>query len=203
VRGDSRLDLYAKSLAVLLLGSLGLAGAVIDRWPGSADLPVTPPPSIISLNPIVQTAFDLPGLTEPWAERIAAAEVRPARASVVPAVAERRPASQTPDAVIGSAGLTVSGLTESISAALPHVELIALPAVPPTEVPAISTLASADPYRPLVPSLGSGALDQSEDGFFSGVLKKTGSSVSTSLGKASNSLVGAVHVVGDAVRKVF
>jgi hypothetical protein len=35
------------------------------------------------------------------------------------------------------------------------------------------------------------------------VLKKTGSSVTSSLGKASNSLMGAVRVVGDAVKKAF
>jgi hypothetical protein len=54
-------------------------------------------------------------------------------------------------------------------------------------------------WRPLMPV----AVDRSDDGFFSGMLKKTGSSVSSSLGKASNSVVGAVRAVGGAVRKAF
>jgi hypothetical protein len=201
VRGDSRLDLYAKSLAVLLLGSLGLAGAVIDRWPGSANLPDTAPPSVIALNPIVQTAFDLPGFTEPVSEIVPSVDARPPRPAVARAVVERRTGSPTADAVTGTAVPPVASLADPISNVLPRVELIALRSAPPLDAPAISTLASADPVRPL--ALGSGALDQSEDGFVSGVLKKTGSSVTTALGKASNSLVGAVRVVGDAVRKPF
>jgi hypothetical protein len=202
MRGDSRLDFIAKSLAVLLLGSLGLAGAVIDRWPGSADLPVTPPPSLVSLNPIVQTAFDLPGLTEPPLASLFAADIRSARPAVVRAVAERRVASPAVSAVAGSAALPVSRI-EPVSEMLPQVELIALQSAPPVEAPAIASLAADDSWRPIVPSLGTEAPDQSEDGFVSGVLKKTGSSVTTSLGKASNSIVGAVRVVGDAVRRAF
>jgi len=201
VRGDSRLDLYAKSLAVLLLGSLGLAGAVIDRWPGSANLPETSPPSVIALNPIVQTAFDLPGFTEPVSEIVRSADARPARPAVVRAVAEHRTGSPTADALADTAAPPMSSFAEPISDVLPHVELIALRSAPPVDAPAISTLASADPLRPL--ALGSGALDQSEDSLVSSMLKKTGSSVTTALGKASNSLVGAVRAVGDAVRKPF
>ena len=47
------------------------------------------------------------------------------------------------------------------------------------------------------------AVDRSDEGFFSGMLKKTSSSVSSSIGKASNSLVGAVRAVGGAVKKAF
>jgi hypothetical protein len=45
--------------------------------------------------------------------------------------------------------------------------------------------------------------ERSDEGFVSGVLKRTGSSVSTSLGKASNGVLGAVRVVGDAVKRAF
>jgi hypothetical protein len=44
---------------------------------------------------------------------------------------------------------------------------------------------------------------QQTDGFFSGVFRKTGSTVSSSLGKASNSVVGAVRAVGDVVKRAF
>ena len=40
MRGDSLRDLYAKALAILGLGLLGLAGALVDYWPVRSDLPV-------------------------------------------------------------------------------------------------------------------------------------------------------------------
>jgi hypothetical protein len=39
VRGDSLRDLYAKALALLGLGLLGAAGALVDYWPVRGDLP--------------------------------------------------------------------------------------------------------------------------------------------------------------------
>lgn len=39
MRGDSLRDLYAKALALLGLGLLGLAGALVDYWPIRGELP--------------------------------------------------------------------------------------------------------------------------------------------------------------------
>jgi hypothetical protein len=42
VRGDSLRDFYAKTLAVLGLGVLAGAGAIVDYWPVSEDVPDVP-----------------------------------------------------------------------------------------------------------------------------------------------------------------
>jgi hypothetical protein len=39
VRGDSLRDLYAKTLALILLGLLGGIGALVDYWPSGSELP--------------------------------------------------------------------------------------------------------------------------------------------------------------------
>lgn len=87
---------------------------------------------------------------------------------------------------------------------LPAVEL----ATEPVSVVDEPSASSGHSWQPLQPQAT--LLDQSADGFFSGMLKKTGASVgsslatvSSSLGKASTSLVGAVRAVGDAVKKAF
>lgn len=55
MRGDSLRDLYAKALALLGLGLLGAAGALVNYWPVRGDLPVVasalvvPDPSIVPI----------------------------------------------------------------------------------------------------------------------------------------------------------
>jgi hypothetical protein len=202
VRGDSRLDLYAKSLAVLLLGLLGLAGALVDYWPAPMSLPIAAHPSTVPLTPSIQTAFEVPGFVAPPVEFVRLEATAPVRAAKAGAPIDRKlaaPETASQVVEIGS-GSPVQTLGES----LPHVpieaELTTLQS-PPTEF-STSLEFAVDPSSRLSPALGAAA-EPADDGFFSGVLKKTGSSVTSSLGKASNSLMGAVRVVGDAVKKAF
>jgi hypothetical protein len=193
VRGDSRLDLYAKSLALLLLGLVGATGALFDYWPAPMSLPAVASPALGRLNPSIQTAFDLPGLMSPAPEAVRARLNRAAtHASAVPD-RHAQAAEPEPTTFAGEVG------EDQILPSLPIQEgLTALETLPVD----LSVPPAAEMWQPLTaPAVA--ATNPSDDGFFSGMLKKTGSSVSTSLGKASTSLIGAVRVVSDAVKKAF
>lgn len=97
----------------------------------------------------------------------------------------------------------------AIQAGLSALELPAVEfAAEPASVADDASASSGRSWQPLLPQAA--LLDQSADGFFSGMLKKTGASVgsslatvSSSLGRASTSVIGAFRAVGDAVKKVF
>jgi hypothetical protein len=57
VRGDSLRDLYAKTLAVMGLGLLAAAGAVVDYWPVGGELPRVP--TLAALRPSLPAAVQL------------------------------------------------------------------------------------------------------------------------------------------------
>ena len=195
MRGDSRLDLYAKSLALLLLGAVGATGALFDYWPAPMSLPAVGSPALGRLNPSIQTAFDLPGLMSPAPEAVPARLNRAAtHASAVPVPDRHAQAAEPePTTFAGEVG------ADQILPSLPIQEgLTALETLPVD----LSVPPAAEMWQPLTaPAVA--VTNPSDDGFFSGMLKKTGSSVSTSLGKASTSLIGAFRVVSDAVKKAF
>jgi hypothetical protein len=82
VRGDSLRDLYAKALALLGLGLLGAAGALVNYWPVRGDLPV------VASALVLPDRSGLPILHETRTDAAAAprhalAAKSPARAAVV------------------------------------------------------------------------------------------------------------------------
>jgi hypothetical protein len=211
VRGDSRLDLYTKSLALIGLATLGVAGALIDYRPGAV-----PPPTMASVNtqrllpadqarPDVRyrglshsrSAASLPGVAS------RAAAQRPSRKSARPvpdglADGAGMVSASSPATTRDAAGLPIEGAR--FQTALPAISLDARldSATDGALLDEPDTTADRHRLAPQPP-----AADRSEEGLLSGVLKRTSTSVSSSLGKASNSLVGAVRVVGVVVRKAF
>jgi hypothetical protein len=185
VRSATRLDLYAKSMALVVLGLLGAGAALIDHWPGVSALPVVGSP----VARVVPDDFSgaTPVSDAPAARIVRVRDNHGRRSTASPddlaledlAPDDVAPAPDAPEALVVAA-------TE-----LPAPRLLALPAPPVVEAA----------WLPLLPPPMM-ASDRSDDGFFSGMLKRTGSSVTTSLGKASTSVVGAVRVVGDAVRRL-
>jgi len=207
VRGDSRLDFFAKSLAVAGLGLIGATGALIDYWPAPMRLPQVDRPTAQLVAPTIHTFVDIKTLDDrtPAAGAIAsrAAFDRPASRAIHPAFARALPI----DVAAGPAGETGAAAIDATSRGDAHlpVESATLAALLPAVALADETPATlfqrAEDWRSRPPVAM--ASDRADDGFLSGVLKKTGSSVSTSIGKASTSLVGAVRAVGDAVKKAF
>src|SRR5258708_1036750 len=112
MRSDSRLDLVAKSLALLGLGLLAATGALVDPWSADRSLAGAPSPFDTAGMPSVQTAIDLPIWAKPAAGSVAA------RSMSIP-VAER----VVTDAVRAS-------IEEAIATSEPPVEVASLaPAV--------------------------------------------------------------------------
>jgi hypothetical protein len=198
VRVDSRLDFYTKALALAGLGLLGVIGALVDYWPGDLKLPRVNPVVARRATPVVQTAFDVPGLTAsplavlraewansgPRAQAIRAREIR-AVETQMSAVAALTVLSTAHDELPSTVPLPIRAI---------ELEATIVELTPPPSIAAPIALA---PAPTLVASV------QPDDGFLSGMLKKTGSSVGTSIGRASNSLVGAVKAVGDVVKRAF
>lgn len=210
MRGDSRIDFYAKSLALVGLGLLGATGAAIDYWPGDVRLPrvATIPATLVT--PSVQTSIDLRGLesfTPSGAGVVRASFVRSASPEISRLARTTIVANDTAHSEKDAAPAIAEGwlVHSGVVRGLPVLSWTA-PAPEPTMD--VESLPPGEAWHPLpAPEM---AMDQSSNGFLSGILKKTGSSVGTSLstvsnslGKASTSLVGAVRAVGDAVKKAF
>ncbi len=190
MRGNFRLDSVARSLALTSLGLLGLSAVVADRW--MAEFPAVPAPVLGVTTPAVQVALTLPDSSP--ATPAHQARPRPSsgltsRASNHDTAAETAfaPANDFIDS--GPNQLPVTPAAEAVE---PVVALAAL------SVP----LPVVDTWQPVLPPIAVPD-ERSDERFFSGMLKRTSSSVSTSIGKAGNSVAGAVRVLGDVVKRAF
>ena len=210
MRSHARVDLYAKALIVVGFGSLAVTGAIVDSWPRAGRLPDVGSPAMASVSSSVLTMVVVPGFTSTalagtsftLAGPTASAPSQP-RTVQVPLVQDRLP--------------TRLGVPRV------RTQMLALPAHPgvPEHAFAVARLLpppAAEPRR-LTDDLATESLALNEDdgGFFSGMLRKTSSSVSrtgasvtTSVGKAGSSLaeagsslVGAFRFVGETVKRAF
>jgi len=194
VRVASRLDLYTKAVAVTGLGLLGVAGALVDYWPGDPVLPRVAQLDSRRATPMVQTAFDFAGLTTSSVLRVdwTSTGLRPRAVT-----AREIRAVETEMSSVASLASVRSIQDEPLLPTLPirAVEL----------EPAVTQLTAPPEFSasPLLASASAAATSVPTEGFLSGVFKKTSTSMGTSLGKASTSVVGAVRAVGDAVKRAF
>jgi hypothetical protein len=218
VRGDSRIDLYAKSLALAGLGLLGAVGAAIDYWPAETRLPQV---AIASRSPVkarVDSIIDLRGLE---AAPRPAAVIRPTRVAGArvfrASYGETLPPSWSAPAGVDVPpaprhGVSPAQMLPVAPFSVPTTGGFAWPSVDfatPTEPEPLAP-EFADPpntWQPLPPPASE---DTPNAGLFGGMLRKTTASVgsslttvSSSLGKASTSLVDAVRAVGGVVKKAF
>jgi hypothetical protein len=201
VRGDSLRDFYAKTLAVLGLGLIAGAGAIVDYWPAGLRLPAATSPSIarLTIPPLHQNLNQrvpepiLVSVREPE-QLVNAQHVRwPAFASKPRAtVAGLRPAVFTPATASSAAPAAESVATDVIvpvSYATTPVsdwapEMIVASRLPPEELDAWL----AGPSAPT--GFIGGALKKTKDS-----LVKTGAVTSASFGTAVRGVVGAFKKV--------
>jgi hypothetical protein len=151
VRGDSLRDLYAKALALLGLGLLGAAGALVDYWPVRGALPV------VASALVLPADFGIPALRATALPQISsAAELRSTAAKApADAVADLNLVDNANDAVFGAA----DGQAESLAPAVvlpPSLEvapasMAAMPVSTLALIPPVITAFEATPENPLSP----------------------------------------------------
>ena len=211
MRIHARVDFYAKAAALLGLGCLGVLGALIDYGPASTRLPDVPSILPATDAPSVLTVIDVPGFASvaPMGISIslAAATAQPRRARAtasVPALTSQTVAADIP----AGPPAPPAGLAAHVAPVRLPVNLRASLSAPPGPLelpPALFETGVLSHDIPMIPAteirLARGPVE--DDGFFPGVLKRTGSSVGASIGKAGSSLVGAFRFVGGAVTRAF
>jgi hypothetical protein len=187
VRGDSLRDFYAKTFAVVGLGLLAGAGALIDNWPSSGSVPDAAP--LASFQPQTPSASSVAPQPE-----IVAPRRKPAR------LVRRAPVAPAPISVVEEpSNVPVIDLTLSVTAAgggpapepLPEPGLGVLHV--DSGVPAwlMTPVASLDP-APLMEPAGDWR------GFITGAIRKTRASLRdarTGIRDALAGFVGAVRRV--------
>lgn len=201
VRGDSLRDLYAKTLALLGLGVLAGAGALVDYWP-------------IGVNvPDAGSALDLPALARPLpvSDQLSVRIVQQStpRSSRRSIQADREAAPALAYSALPVAVASDSGLGAPVGLAAPVTRNAPLVAPASFELP-VATVASYEPHLPLaatdnvpLPAPTSTTASAESDGFLTGAFKKTGSSIVKTGMKTGSSIYDAVRVVGGAVRKAL
>ncbi len=205
MRGDSLRDLYAKTLALLGLGVLAGAGALVDYWPTGITMPDAGSalvlPSVARAIPVDPAVLRLPAIDDNRGASVPSREMTPASnvrlASFEPRAYATLPVMTTADLRVGS----------EVRIAAPVVRMAALTSTP-APVDAVQSRSDYQPYM-----LGSDAAaryepatlvsDDDSDGFFSGAFKKTGTSIVRTGVRTGSSIVDAVRVVGGAVRRAL
>lgn len=202
VRGDSLRDLYAKGLAVLGLGLLAGAGAVVDYWP-SLDVPRVsrginlPKPALARILRTDNTPEFVTAAAPPVVHADARAESKSREAiASLPAL----PVAASSMALAFDGGVALGAVTvpfglhpvASVSAVGREVALSA------PEFLSQDESAAAD----LPPMLAQGS-DADDDGFLTGAVKKTGTSILRTGVKTGTSIRDAMRAIGGAVRRAF
>ena len=191
MRGDSLRDLYAKGLALVGLGLLAGAGALVDYWPTRGALPAvaTPrrPDLTVQARPV--PADWLTAAAQPSAPRIARRSI----AAPMPSIRVTDPSIEFAEA------LALLTLTPPP------------PALPAPVAVLASTVPAADGDLLLLPPPTTPAItaevwsaDVDDQSFFlTGAVKRTGASILRTSARTGASIVDAMRTVGGAVRRAL
>ena len=219
MRGDSLRDFYAKTVALLVLGMLAGAGALVDYWPGAVSLPAVSPRHLSLPSPA--SALGVPDGARGWFKAAAFASSRervtsvadPERADVPTPPA--RPASEiaavaveanlvTDTAFLPLSDPVVQSETATSSVASGLVD--GRPALDPALAEETAFSESAGSFGMRAAVSGAGGNDEG-DGLITGAFKKTGSSIVKTSARTGASIFDAmrvpVRVVSGVVRRAL
>ena len=201
VRGDSRQDLYAKLWALMGLGLLACAGALVDYWPADVRLPRI---AGVPARATLARAYAVPRTTPPVVLAIEPAPY-PRPASTIAARisasfgVERLAANATGDLAAPAESPTFDVVPAVATSAPAQQVALSLPAAleqPDTEF--------AEPLRQF-----SSGESPSDGSFFSDAFKAAGGSLANAGGsivtagvKTGQSVAGAFRVAAGAVKKL-
>ena len=203
----ARTDLYVKALILMGFGTLAVAGAVMDSRPDPVVLPDVPSPLVSSSTASVFTDVSVPGLPAEVSDGVSLTLAAPRALTPRPrprvVLASMDEASGRPPAPVMHPAVLPAVATPGISD-LAFTEVVLSPA-PRLDAPA--PMVERAPESVV-------AMNQDDEGFFSGMLRRTSasvgrtgasvsSSVSTSVGRAGSSLAGAIRFVSDTVKRAF
>lgn len=199
VRGDSRRDLYSKTLALCGLGVLAGAGALVDYWPVGVRFPVAASPVFASANPAVSPVSDADPLTvlaglleaQPHAPRTIEAHT-PSDLPVMSASYESLPTMDADFDIGTPVGLEL----------LPAPVFVNVRHVVPT-LPGASVRLTAPSAAHALDDGFTRADSDGHGGFITSAFRRTGSSIVRTGVKTGSSLVDAVRVVGSVVRRAL
>ena len=194
MRADSIRDRYAKGMALLGLGLLAGAGALVDYWPTRGHVPLVAPPERGDLVRLASTSHHDP----------LAIVVPPPPAATRRAPATR-PAEPAPRLLVGAVP-RVGGVPVALMA----------PVAPVTDslVEPVALLASAVPATTVSASLilpplatprhtASWSTDSDDSGFLTGAVKRTGASILRTSARAGASVFDAFRSLGGAVKRAL
>lgn len=205
VRGDSRRDLYAKSLALCGLGVLAGVGALVDYWPVAIRFPTAAAavtPRVPAPLPVPADAFDRVGRVRLALDAQAAR--RPVPASAPAPTPERTNVERTEAAP----ALLASVVPPSEDVALSRIATVRRLPGPPPPRPALPQFDTPPSTSTLVlldaPDPGPAGTADDRGGPGGGVLvnafRATGQSLARTGAATGASLAGAFRRVGSAVR---
>ena len=204
MRGDSLRDLYAKGLAVLGLALLAGAGALIDLWPSSVEIP-----RVSRANGLSMPALARMLRADPTSASVPVAA--PVRSGAPVVVIARARATRTPSipefrVAVSATGLPLAGGV-TLDGAAP-----AFGVRPVSSVTSVGTeVALTSPNFDMAPTseptetepMLSSASQSDDDGFLTDAMKKTGTSILRTGVKTGTSIRDAMRAIGGAVRRAF
>lgn len=193
MRGDSLRDFYAKSLALVGLGMLGVVGAAVDNWPSAMTVPGTTALNLAPAGAMMHAST--------WAE-IAMSRVEPTRTDVATYAAYRTVTEPAlPSATIVDDGTPLPQFDSSLAEVPPPSDAISIQADAPLDVP--GTDIDAEAYGPpvemfrlttIAPAPAPGPLQKIDEGF---------RTIGTGMKNGVAAVGGAFSAFGNKVKGLF